>query len=116
MELYPDYISRSNSGYEFSAVWSGGNDMVIVFRNEVIAVYEIKIGTVGDAIEQRRLSRGVNLVPPDVRNLFRVAVWLKAPDLAGQETKTGDISPFMTPIGQQLHPETNPQQWDPFLL
>ena len=77
------------------------------------AVYEIKIGSVGNAVENRVVRRVVQLIPADVRNAFRAPELVQANHHARHEIQSRRAAAFFTVRRQHLHSKTNPQHGRP---
>src|SRR5690606_9662306 len=82
-------------------------------RVEMVAVYEVEIRPVPDAVEERVAWPMPHLVPAYVRDAFMGRGLDQFPYLAGNQSQPFGFAPFVSFAAQELHAETDPEKRDP---
>ena len=115
MELHPEDVPPPHRAGIRQPIIRNGADIGRFAGLTVIRVIEIDVRARRDASKQRRIFRGLNLVPARMRNLYPKRL-RETQHATGQQTQASVFAHLLADFEQRLHPDANPKQRNATLL
>ena len=107
VELDGEDIACLHGRGKSHAVLGRPDDHIAVARHEPVAVHEVERGGLGNAVEQRRVTRVLHRVPADVRDLDACSELIAR---ARHEPQSLPLAILEADVGEQLHAEADAEK------